>query len=112
MKKKASVVHCKLGKHVKFSGNTTNLRVHLHDTRTGAYSALLQAEKEKTTTSKAHTEAQQPTLAQVKFIRCYHYLDILLIYQDAITILIFCLYINHDMIHQYRSALVTMNFIA
>ena len=67
--KKASEVHCKLrGKHVKFSGNTTSLRVHLHDTHAGVYSALLQAEKEKTTTSKAHTEAQQPTLAQVKFI--------------------------------------------
>jgi len=81
-KKKASVVHCKLGKHRKFSAKTTNLRRHLHDTRTGVYSALLQVEKEKTTTSKAHTEAQQPTLAQVKFIGCYHYLDILLIYQS------------------------------
>ena len=32
-KKKRDVVHCKrCGKHVKYNGNTTNLRVHIRDT--------------------------------------------------------------------------------
>lgn len=45
----------------KFSGNTTNVRIRLDDTHTGVCSALLQAEKEKTASSKACTEAQQPS---------------------------------------------------
>ena len=44
-------------------GRYSKVTVH-----TGVYSALLQAEKEKTAATKGHTEAQQPTLAQVKFI--------------------------------------------
>ena len=44
-------------------GRYSKVTVH-----TGVYSALLQAEKEKTAATKSHTEDQQPTLAQVKFI--------------------------------------------
>ena len=59
-KRKQNFVVCKLcGKHVKYNGNTTNLRVHLHDTHRQVFDALLRSEK--------HTVSAKPpanTLAE------------------------------------------------
>ena len=50
-------------KVITYSGNTTNMRVHLRDNHHKVYSDLLQSEKEKSSTSKSGGIEKQQTIA-------------------------------------------------
>ena len=69
-KKKRNKVNCKLCmKVITYSGNTTNMRVHLRDNHHKVYSDLLQSEKEKSSTSKSGGIEKQQTIAQAQYCR-------------------------------------------